>query len=297
LLLLLAVAICPFANRAADRVEIRVEDARAFGHMVGDVVERHIVISAPRPLTLAQDSLPKPGRVGYGLELRDAMLAGKQSRDHTQYDLLLRYQVFAAPTEPKTLDLPAFTLQLDGGGQPEELRIDFAPIVISPLSPSGLSLRKGLGGLRPDFAPPLLDTRPALWRLAACATVAMLLLGYMAYVYLGIPFLTRRRRPFTVAYRQLRDLKVDAGGDKLRYGMKRLHHAFNETAGRTIFQHDVEPFLSAHPGFAPLGRDIAAFFDDSRKVFFATETQAAPEDIQRLLALCRHCRDIERGVV
>lgn len=295
LFLLIAAAFCPASHQAADKVEIHLENPRAFGHLVGDIVERRITLSAPRPLTLAPDSLPKPGRLGHAFELRELHLDSKESGRGTQYELLLRYQLFAAPSEPKTLDLPAFALQLDGGAQPEELRIDFAPIVVSPLTPAGTSLRKGLGGLQPDIAPAQMENKPALWRLVACAAAAALVLTYLGYVYLGFPFLNRQRRPFTLAYRQIHALNADDGGDKIRAAMKRLHRAFNETAGSTIFQHNIDHFLSAHPAFAPLRSDIAAFFDESRKVFFDTDARAASKDIQRLLALCRQCRDIERG--
>ena len=295
LLAALAMATLTALTATSASVDVQIEEPRAFAHFVGDVVERRLTITTPRPLSLATDSIPKAGRLSYAFELREANLTSKALAAGTRYELRLRYQIFVAPIDTETLDLPAFVLQFDGGARPEELRIDFAPVSIAPLTPSGLSVRKGLGALRPDVIPPLLDTKPAIWRLAASAAVAALLLAYLGYVYLGLPFLGRRQRPFTRAYRQIRRLGTDAMGENFHLALKEVHGAFNDTAGGTVFKDGVDHFLAAQPRFGPLHSEIKKFFDRSRQEFFAEDRQSAKEDIRWLRTLCRHCRDIERG--
>ena len=276
-------------------INVQIEEPRAFAHFVGDVVERRLTITTPRPLSLAVDSIPKPGRLGYAFELREANLTTQSRADGTRYELVLRYQIFVAPAEVKTLDLPSFVLQFDGAARPEELRIDFAPVSIAPLTSPGLSVRKGPGALRPDVIPPLIDARPVILRLAACAAVIGVLLVYLGYVYLGLPYLSRRQRPFTRAYSQLRRLRTPAADENFNLALKQIHAAFNDTAGGTVFKVGLDHFLAAHPRFAPLRSEIARFFDSSRQAFFAADSPAAKEDLSWLLDLCRNCRDIERG--
>ena len=279
----------------AEGLHTRIEEPRAFGHMVGDTVERHIAITASRPLALNAESLPKAGRLGYALELRRVNVASEPVDGGTQYRLDLRYQIFVAPTEAKTLDLPAFVLSFDGGARPEELRIDFAPVTVAPLTPPGQSPRRGLGVLRPDIAAPLVDASAVVCRLVAYGGLAFLLLAYVAYVYLGPWLLAKRRRPFTHAYRNLRRLRAARAEENFPAAMKHLHRAFNDTAGGTVFRDSVDNFLADHPRFAPLRAEITCFFDQSRQTFFAADKQVSAQDLCVLTELCRTCRDIERG--
>ena len=140
LLLTLTLATLTALAANAASVDVQIEEPRAFAHFVGDVVERRLTITAPRPLLLAMDSIPKPGRLGYAFELREANLTSKALTAGTRYELQLRYQIFVAPIDTKTLDLPAFVLQFDGGTRPEELRINFAPVSIARQPPSWDSL-------------------------------------------------------------------------------------------------------------------------------------------------------------
>ena len=60
-------------------------------------------------------------------------------------ELQLDYQVFLAPREVRTLEMPAFTLRLDGTPRVQTLRIDAWPVVVAPLVPVDAPARHGLG--------------------------------------------------------------------------------------------------------------------------------------------------------
>lgn len=302
---LLALAACFFIAAspsafAQKPVEVQVQEPRSFGYTVGDTVTRGVTLLAPAPLKLDADSLPKPGRLGHALELRDAILSSAPATAGTRYRLNLTYQIFLAPAEVKTIDLPSLTVSLQGGTRPQEARIDYWPITVAPLAPVEASLRNGLGALRPNVEPPLLDVSRNRFALLGLGAAVAALLLYLAYVYFGLPFLASHRRPFARAYRQVKNyqpVKSNSGelsGQAFRYLCKRMHSAFNETAGSVVFAENVDQFVARQPRFAPLQNDIAAFFGHSRSEFFGGGKTASP-DAHWLIAFARNCRDLERA--
>jgi mxaA protein len=132
-------------------------------------------------------------------------------------------------------------------------------------------------------------------RLAFEALLAALLLVYLAVVYLGVPWLVRRRRPFGVAWkavRSLSDLRDASDAAARRLAFERLHAALNQTAGEVVFEAGLARFLTAQPRFAELREDLHAFFAQSREEFFGNGVTA---DARWLVAFARRCRDAERG--
>jgi len=75
--------------------------------------------------------------------------------------------------------------------------------------------------------------------------------------------------------------------------VERVHAALNETAGEVLFEPGLDRFVALRPRFAPLRDELARFFADSRTEFFAGGDDAV--DARWLVALCRRCRDLERG--
>ena len=269
-------------------------EPRAFGYQVGDVVSRTVSVHAPDGLVLDEASLPQPGARGRALELRSVEMRSQAEPGGRHIELSLSYQVFLAPMQVRTLETPTFTLRFQGQPRAQEVRVEAWPISVSPLLPVEASARRGLGELRPDTPPPLIDTTAVRIRLAAYAAVGLLLLGYLGYVYFGLPWWARGRRPFTLAWRALRSSKAASAEVQRRDAFARLHEALNRTAGEVVFEHGIDRFVSAHPRFAPLRADLVSFFEQSRRAFFAPGEQDAP-DSRWLLGLCRRCRDAERG--
>ena len=222
-------------------------EPRAFGYQVGDAVSRTVSVHAPQGLVLDEASLPQPGARGRALELRSAEIRSQAEPGGRRIELSLTYQVFLAPMQVRTLETPTFTLRFQGQPRAQEVRVEAWPISVSPLLPVEASARRGLGDLRPDTPPPLIDTAAVRIRMAAYAAVGLLLLGYLGYVYFGLPWRARGRWPFTLAWRALRSSKAASAEAQRRDAFARLHEALNQTAGEVVFEQGIERFVSAHP--------------------------------------------------
>lgn len=269
-------------------------EPRAFGYHVGDVLEREVIVHAPEGFVLDEASLPRPGARGKAIELRSVARRSSPEAGGTRHELRLSYQVFVSPPEVRTLEIAPFSLGFKGEGRDQGLRVDAWPVTVSPLVPTEVSLREGLGELRPDAAPPLLDLRPAQRRLLAYGGVMLLGLAYLAQVYLAMPWWARRKRPFANAWRQLGHLPTDSPATDRRAAWQRVHEALNQTAGEVLFEHGVDRFVAAQPRYAGLRADLLAFFQRSRREFFAAGEPVA-DDGRWLVEFCRKCRDAERG--
>lgn len=290
------------ADSAPAAWQVDTVEPRPYGHTIGDVVQRRIVVHVPAGYTLTGDTLPTAGRRGGPIELR--RLTRKLARDGSgsRLTLTLDYQVFVAPREVRTLELPPFVLGFQGAPRPQDVRVDAWPLTVSPLVPVDVSPRRGLGELQPDAPPPLIDTRAGRWRLAACGVIAALLLAYLALVYVGLPWFLRQKRPFTVAWRALRAMPgltgpETASSEQRRLAFQQLHDALNQTAGEVVFEQTIERFVAAQPRFAGLRGDLLEFFQRSRIEFFggAPATADSPLSGAWLTEFCRKCRDAERG--
>ncbi len=279
---------------AATLLQATTQEPRAYGYQVGDVVARGVSVHTPDGLVLDETSVPRPGGRGKALELQSVTRSSHAEPGGRRLDFTLVYQVFLAPPQPRTLEMPSFTLRFDGVPRAQELRVDVWPVTVAPLTAVEPPARRGLGDLQPDTAPPLIDTRPARSRLIVYAGLLLLGLGYFVHVYVGVPWWSRAHRPFTAAWRGLRRLDAGSAEPQWRAALQQLHRALNQTAGEVVFERDIDRFVDARARFRPLRADLATFFQHSRRTFF---TQGASDDSDRawLVGFCRRCRDAERG--
>ncbi len=284
---LLATLASPHAHAAPEALTAQVDDPRAFGYTVGDVITRRIHLQVPAGLQLDAGSLPAVGRRGTALELRSVELA--------RNELTLAYQVFVSPREPRVLEMPPLALRFVGLPREQSLRIDAWPVSVSPLVAAEAPSRQGLGDLRPDAAPPLIDTAATRARLTAYGAVLALLLAYLAHVYIALPWWARGQRPFAQAWRQLQALPSHADLPERRAAWARMHEALNRTAGEVVFASSVDRLMAAAPQLAELRAELLQFFERSTRVFFANASAPVDDDLAWLLAFCRRCRDAERG--
>lgn len=294
------VAVSASTASADDSLQAETRDPRAYGYRVGDIAHREITVRAPAGLQLDPDSLPRAGVPGQAIELRTLTWRRDAGSPGSRYELSLDYQVFVSPPEVKTLEMPPLRLRFTGGGKaPQDLRIEAWPITVSPLMPVEASARQGLGEMQPDVPPPQVDTMAATRRLLACVVLAAVLALYLASVYIGLPWWSRRHRPFDQAWQQVKALPdaTDGGSaDAARYrdACRAVHTALNRVAGEVLFAGGIEGFVSRHPAFGAVRDDLVDFFDRSRRAFFADDVGTAA-DRNAVRALCRRCRDIGRG--
>ena len=289
---------------ATGLLSVTTNEPRAFGYLIGDVVPRSVSVHIPDGLVLDDSSLPQPGARGKAIELRSVARRSSDESGGQRLDLTLEYQVMLSPPQTRTLELPNVTLRFDGQPRAQALRIDAWPVTVSPLTPVEVSPRRGLGELQPDTPPPLIDTAPVRKRLIGYGVVILLLLAYLAHIYIGLPWWVRTHRPFTTAWRAIGGLRPDSTEPQWRAAFRQLHDALNRTAGEAVFEHGIERFVGAHPRFQPLRDDLARFFQQSNRTFFAAgrsnpgeadQSDSAGDDRTWLVAFSRRCRDVERG--
>ena len=286
-------------------------EPRAFGYQVGDVVSGTVQVHVPTGLVLDDASLPKPGARGKALELRSVVRSSSPEAGGRALTLTLDYQVFLSPAQTRTLETPTLNLRFLGLPREQTLRIEPWPVTVSPLAPIDASPRRGLGELQPDAAPPLIVATATRWRLLAEGCMALLLLGYLAHVYLGAPWWARSQRPFNRAWLDLRKLRArpnilptDGAPPAARAAFQLLHAALNASAGEVVFEAGIDRFVAAHPRFRPLRDDLVAFLRLSSREFFAPHVASAAnapaagleaDPLPWLFAFCGRCRDAERG--
>ena len=270
------------------------DEPRAFGWQIGAVVSRHISVHAPDGLVLDEAGVPQPGGRGKALELRRIARSTANVPGGLRLEMTLDYQVMLSPAQTRTLEMPSFVLHFEGQPRPQDLRIEAWPLVVSPLAPVDASPRHGLGELRPDTAPPLIDTAAAQHRLSAYGALIVAGLSYLAWVYLGLPWWRSGRRPLTLAWRALRGLRDDSPQPQWRAALRRLHGALNQTAGEVVFEGGLDRFVNAQPRFKPLRADLGEFFQLSRQEFFATSGKSIIERAW-LIEFARRCSIAERG--
>jgi mxaA protein len=277
-----------------------LSEPRAFGYQIGDIVSRTVTVDASDGLVLDESSVPQAGARGNALELRSVEQRSSVETGGRRHELTLAYQVFLSPPESRTLEMPGFTLRFQGQPRAQEVHVEAWPVTVSPLVPVEVSPRRGLGELQPDTPPPLIDTRFARWRLIGYGIVSLVLLAYLAHVYIGLPWWTRAHRPFTLAWRAMHGLTPASSDSQRRDAFKHLHEALNRTMGEVVFEERVDRFVRAQPHFAHLRDDLVRFFRQSRQEFFGSETHEGDQvpahaDRSWLLEFCRRCRDAERG--
>lgn len=276
----------------AEVVEARVETARDYGHVLGDVIHGTLDIPSHAGQALDTETLPRPGPVNRWLELRRVWTEPLGSR---LLRLHLEYQVFYVPLAVKTLTIPAMTLQRttpDGGRQPIE--VPAWPITVAPIHGPAVMAEGGMRLMQPDASPERPDTRGPARNMALFLALALAALAYLGHMN-GYLTLGRQGRHFRAARRSLRALmRQPQGPDTVRAGFLLLHRAFERTLGSPLFAEDLPRFFEQNPDYRALRGEIGAWFQASYQLFFGTEGSPGDYGLERLDALALACLRLER---
>ena len=156
--------------------------------------------------------------------------------------------------------------------------------------------------LRPALPPPAVRTDAILARGIVAMVGSAAVAGLLAYMHLWLPFVSRTRGPFARACREIRKvLRRERTDVAYAAALSEVHRAFNATARRVVFEHELERFFREHAHFAGLRQPIAEMFQASTTVFYRRGSDSitpasARERVLALLQLCEACRDRERGL-
>lgn len=292
--LLAAGAISP---ATAEVVRVELVAPRAFGYLIGDTFLHEVRITLEPTAALDTASLPRPGPSTYWLHLVTVDLEdlGHFDGGH-RYRLLLRYQTFYAPLEPKPLATPALTLMVHDDAERSTVEVPSWPFLMSPLREI-VSSRVGASmALQPDVAPHAHDLTLDRWLVSLAGGGAAAALAGLGWLRGWGPF-RRKHQPFVRAAREIRRCLGGQRTDAYREALLLLHRAFDAATGRRLLADDVASFLARRPGFHSTATEIALFFAASRQAFFGAGEERAKADFSAasLLALARRLAGFERS--
>lgn len=263
-----------------------VETPKPFGYVIGDEIPQRIIIEADPDVSLQTAGLPLKGPINRWLDLNQVSV--KKNGLHYEIDLL--YQVFYAPLEVKMLTIPGFNLLLAKDKQTFSQTVPDWPFTIAPLRE--LAVRKSENGdyMRPDATPSLLPNSAGVYGLYASLGLALMIGGYLAYLYGYFPSVVRRTW-FKRALRKVEGLsKTD-----MENALKIVHDALNGLNKQPLFQHQLKQFFQRNPPYRQMNAELDWFFNYSSRYFFSSGMIVVQHDLGKLKDLCRQCRKIERG--
>lgn len=285
-------------------IEIKLEDPmRDAGYVVGDLLNRKIILTIQKPYQLIDESLPI---VGYehrykgqvsGIELAAISKKTTQNSESETHVLDLTYQVFTTGRVAKPAALRAEIIRLRNTENIKEVveyRIPSFSFRVSPLSVIG---QVKLDQEMYPFIPPLtLDNSKTILHLKVLATCLALALLGLLYILGTRAWLPRMGAPFAKAYRDIK--KMNNSPEGIKQAVSRVHESLNKTAGVSLFSNNLDAFLIRKPTFVPAKQEIEKFFGLSHQVFFQDASHNLQHDNPKswLLSLCRTLRDCERGL-
>lgn len=272
-----SVAVQADTGKTADAV--RVEQPRAYGYLVGDVlVQKAELAVSGRPVEVLD--LPRRDRIGVWLARRGSRIETRG--DGTRW-LAIEYQIVNASKDVDVIALPPLHLRT----RDEKVFLDVPewPISVGAITPNAVRNQGGLVPLQPDRSAPKIATGVIRHRLQqsllALAAILLLWLGWWRWR----EWLAAERQPFARARHELR---THTPGSPAAW--RALHRAFDATAGRVLQPATLPLLFERAPQFAPLREEIERFYADSAALFFGGA--APPAD--RLPALCARLRAIEK---
>lgn len=279
-----------------------INPSRDAGYVVGDKLERTLILTVKKPYELIEESLPI---VGYehryrgqvsGIELSAIDVKVEPHADSTTHTLHLVYQVFKSGRVAKPAILRGEIVKLRHTGNKETRQFQFNSYGFrtSPLSVYGeVNLKQEMSPLIKPFTLSKAKEQRMFETAAAVLVLSLLVLVYIFGAYTWLP---RMGGAFAKAYRKVSKQPDTEQG--LQEAISVVHQALQQVAGHSVFGNGIDRFVSEKPAYAPAQPELERFFSLSRQVFFdpkaAAELGMQPK--QWLKQFCRHMRDCERGL-
>ena len=294
-LLVAAAGVSPLAGAAVEKLEMTTP--RPFGYVIGDIIEHRISLVLDPGFGLDPDSIPEPGRATRWLAVNESELESDERDGTTRHSIRLRYQIVNAAESVIGAGTPPLSLRILGPGGDLPVVIPSWGFTFGPVVTPEDRIAGRAPSLRPALPPPPFETDARAVRVAGLGLLALVLVVLIVRDRLAGRFAAPSARHFDRAWRRLRRRPTGSSPtESVTEALSEVHAAFNATAGRAVFQHDLARFFVEHPRFEPVRTPIEAFFAESGKLHYGCN-EAAPDtgpSLQRLRDLCRACRDVER---
>ena len=294
-LLVAAAGVSPLAGAAVEKLEMATP--RPFGYVIGDTIEHRVSLVLDPGFELDPDSIPEPGRTSRWLALNESVLESDARNGTTRHAIRLRYQIVNAAQSVIGAGTPALSLRILGPEGDLPVVIPSWGFIFGPIVTHEDRIAGRPPDLRPALPPPPFETDLHTVRVVGLGLLALVLIGLIVRERLAGRFAAPSGRHFDRAWRRLRRRSRDSNpSSAFTEALVEVHAAFNATAGRAVFQHDLARFFVEHPRFEPVRTPIEAFFAESGRLLYG-RNEAAPDaapDLDRVRELCRACRDVER---
>lgn len=284
-MLALILLFAPTASGDERINSFEVKVPKNFGYVIGDEIVHEARIAVRAPLLLVPDTIPARLKVNDWLVVKQVEVREREQNGGRVYTLRIVYQIFHEPDQLEWLTIPERKLGFAGGGEAIEAVLPAWSFVIMPLVPEGAD---EFAGDRPTRFVPMFW--PAARAIAFAAAFAALALAFVYQRWGRLLF--GFRGPFARAEKDLRRLeKEGAAGPGV---LRRVHRAFDETAGRAFFASMLPEFLTAHPEFRGKRRAILKFFEESERTFFTGEEGQTPVSPEHIFEIVRALKRAER---
>ena len=294
-LLATAAGLSPPAQGVVE--SLTVTTPRQFGYVIGDRIEHRVALVLRPGFKLDPASIPAPGRTTRWLSLNEAVLEGKARDSTSRHTIRLRYQVVNAAPTVIGAGTPPVSLRITGAEDDLPVVIPAWAFTIGPIVKPEERPPGTLPDLRPPLPPPPVPITERTARVTALGLLATALLLLAAWRHLRGSFGRFARGPFSHACRRLeRRMRHAHTPGTYADALIDVHGAFNATAGRVVFAHDLQRFFVEHPRFEPLRGQIEGLFAESAELFYGSSEGASTQEgsLDRLHALCRAFREVER---
>lgn len=297
ILIALAGLLSILALPAGAAVEhLSVKTPRSFGYAIGDTIEHEVSLALDPGFELDPASIPEPGRVSRWLSLNEALHESEFREGSARHTIRLRFQVVNAAQSVISAGTPPMSLRILGPDGDFPVVIPSWGFTISPIVTSEERPPGRLPELRPTLPPGPVPTLMRTVRVSVLGGLALILVVLIARVHVAGRIGRRAHRHFERAYRRIQH-RTRGSEIPRAYAdaLVEMHAAFNATAGRAVFKHDLARFFREHPRFEPLREPIAALFAESAAVFYGGDTEPAADarSVNRVRDLCLACRDVE----
>ncbi len=281
-----------------------IDPAKRVGYSMGDVIEREVILTIRAPYKLIETSLPI---VGYekryrgqviGIELKAISHKKETHEGYAVHHIKLAYQNFTKTVVAKNVALGPEYLNLINTKNSKDLvkyRIPILNVNISPLAVFGqVKVENNMSPLLEPLQMASVQEEKGL--KVSLITLGISLLGLL-YILGQHAWLPRMGGNFAKAYRTIK--KLPDSPDGLKQAVSAAHKAFNQTAGFTVFNDNLQAFLDSQSNFNAIKPELAQFFALSRQVYFEPDADhgLGNNPAQWLLTFTRRCRDCERGLI
>ncbi|MFM8333766.1 MAG: hypothetical protein ACKN9T_18985 [Candidatus Methylumidiphilus sp.] len=282
----MASATAALAEIPAPIHSVDISSTRDYGIAIGEVISSEVRVAVELGYELETAALPQPGSaVNDYLELRDLRRTRHEENGEAVYGITLNYQVFKGVRDTEALTVPAVPLRFHRAEATAETQTPAWNFTLAPIIPAKTPDEAVI--LRGDMPTPShAGVYPGRW-LAAYLT-GLLCFGVYALWRLGLMPFGRHATPFDRAARQIDKLgKRPANLDLCREAAKRVHAALNETAGQVVVSGQLAHFLAAQPEYARYEKELAQFFAESDRLFYADATDCPKGYFTMLKNVCQ----------